>query len=160
MTTLVIGCGNPLRGDDAVGVNVVQRLQAHALPDGVRCVDAGTSGLEVVLLIQDADRVIFIDAAASDGTTPPQPGRIHERSPDDLTAGDSWPPGGVSMHAVRWDQALALAKAIGYASPAHIQCFLIEGGSFDHGSPLSREVETAAEQLVQRLLQELSSEVS
>ncbi|NBP80115.1 hydrogenase maturation protease [bacterium] len=62
MTTLVIGCGNPLRGDDAVGVNVVQRLQAHALPDGVRCVDAGTSGLEVVLLIQDADRVILVMA--------------------------------------------------------------------------------------------------
>lgn len=152
-TTLVIGCGNPLRGDDAVGIEVVQRLARCQLPPGVRCVDAGTSGLEIVLLMRDAKAVVLIDAAAPRELDRGQPGRVHELSWEQVlsTVAASGSATAVSIHAVRWDQALALSQALGSPQPTEFTCFLIEGGSFAHGAPLSSAVEAAAEQLVARL---------
>ncbi|MFM9196862.1 MAG: hydrogenase maturation protease, partial [Planctomycetia bacterium] len=45
--TLIIGCGNSLRGDDAAGPVLVRRLSARGLPEGVRCADGGTAGMVV-----------------------------------------------------------------------------------------------------------------
>jgi len=44
---LVIGCGNLLRGDDAVGPVLVRRLLDRGLPDGCEVADGGTSGMDV-----------------------------------------------------------------------------------------------------------------
>ena len=50
-TTLVLGLGNPLRGDDGVGVRVVQQLAKWCLPSDVEVVDGGTRGLGLVSLL-------------------------------------------------------------------------------------------------------------
>jgi len=60
---LVIGVGNTLRGDDGIGVAVARALAAEALPEGVRVIDGGTEGLNLLFQMEDADRVIIIDAA-------------------------------------------------------------------------------------------------
>jgi hydrogenase maturation protease len=69
----VIGVGNVLRGDDAVGVRVVEGLRTavdqdpHALPAGTRLVDGGTLGLDLLRSIRDARAVVFVDAARLGG---------------------------------------------------------------------------------------------
>ena len=41
---LVLGCGNPLIGDDGFGPAVIQQLEeAYAIPESVACIDVGTS---------------------------------------------------------------------------------------------------------------------
>lgn len=157
-TTLVIGCGNPLRGDDAVGIEVVQRLARCQLPPGVRCIDAGTSGIEVVLLMRNAEKLVLIDAAAPPELDRGQPGRLHQLSADEIlgSVAANASATAVSIHAVRWDQALALSQALSGPQPTELTCFLIEGGSFAHGAPLSSAVEAAAEQLVARLEHQLT----
>ena len=62
-SSLIIGLGNPLRGDDGVGVRVVQALAERALPAGVEVVDGGTQGLGLVSLLEGQKRVILVDAA-------------------------------------------------------------------------------------------------
>lgn len=154
-TTLVIGCGNPLRGDDAVGIEVVRRLAETRLPDWVRCLDAGTSGLEVVLAMREAGQVVLIDAAVGPHDSPSRPGTIHERSPEDLPKATADPGSGISTHALRWDQALALARALtGERHLSAIRCYLIEGDSFGYGEPLSPPVAAAAESLAASLAAE------
>lgn len=154
-TTLVIGCGNPLRGDDAVGIEVVRRLAENRLPDWVGCLDAGTSGLEVVLAMREVDQVVLIDAAVAADDSPSQPGTIHERSPEDLPKATAAAGSGVSTHALRWDQALALARALtGERHLPAIRCYLIEGDSFGYGEPLSPPVAAAAERLAAALAAE------
>jgi hydrogenase maturation protease len=66
----IIGCGNPTRSDDGVGVYVAQQLQAQ-LPAqaGVQVYDTGTNGMEVMFKARGARRLILIDAANS-GSTP------------------------------------------------------------------------------------------
>ena len=68
--TVVIGLGNPLMGDDGLGLVALERLRAeYAIPAEVELVDGGTWGMNLLPVIEDAGRVILIDAI--DVATPP-----------------------------------------------------------------------------------------
>lgn len=91
MKTLVLGLGNILMGDEGIGVYAVRDLEKHALPSNVECLDGGTGGFTLLEPLENADRIILIDAA-SDGnpigtvtrTTP----RFSRDYPPTLTAHD------------------------------------------------------------------------
>ena len=68
-TTLVLGLGNVIMGDEGVGVHVVRAIEKHQLPDNVECLDGGTGGFTLLGPLQSAARVILIDAA-NDGNPP------------------------------------------------------------------------------------------
>lgn len=53
-------------GDEGIGVYVVRELEKHAMPEGVECLDGGTGGFTLLEPLENADRIIIIDAA-SDG---------------------------------------------------------------------------------------------
>ena len=59
----IIGIGNPLRGDDGVGVVVAECLQQRNLPGGVEVLDGGLGGLTLIDYFEDVARVILVDAA-------------------------------------------------------------------------------------------------
>jgi hydrogenase maturation protease len=62
-TTAVIGLGNPLLGDDALGLVALERLSAeYELPDDVSLHDGGTWGMVLLPTIEDATNVLFLDA--------------------------------------------------------------------------------------------------
>lgn len=61
-STLVLGVGNVLLGDEGVGVHAVRRLEAEGLPEGVVAVDGGTGGFHLLSLLSEHDPVILIDA--------------------------------------------------------------------------------------------------
>jgi len=65
----VLGLGNVIMGDEGVGVHVVRALEKHALPAGVECLDGGTGGFILLEPLQNADRIILVDASA-DGNPP------------------------------------------------------------------------------------------
>jgi hydrogenase maturation protease len=62
-TTAVIGLGNPLLGDDALGLVALERLTSRfILPDEVSVHDGGTWGMSLLPTIEDATNVLFLDA--------------------------------------------------------------------------------------------------
>jgi hydrogenase maturation protease len=67
--TLVLGLGNVLLGDEGIGVYVVRALEKHTLPAGVECLDGGTGGFVLLGPLQEADRIVMIDAT-DDGNPP------------------------------------------------------------------------------------------
>ncbi len=68
--TVVIGLGNPLMGDDGLGLAALERLQDEwELPPEVELVDGGTWGMNLLPVIEDAERVLLIDAIDT-GATP------------------------------------------------------------------------------------------
>lgn len=91
LKTLVLGLGNVLMGDEGIGVYVVRELEKRTLPAGVECLDGGTGGFTLLEPLQDADRILIVDAA-NDGnpagtvsrTTP----RFARDYPPTLTAHD------------------------------------------------------------------------
>jgi hydrogenase maturation protease len=76
---LIAGVGNIFLGDDAFGVEVVQRLAERTLPDEVRVVDFGIRGLDLTYaLLDDHDAVILVDATPRGGT----PGTLYVIEPE------------------------------------------------------------------------------
>ena len=60
---LVIGLGNPLMGDDGLGLAALERLRSGpTLPESVELVDGGTWGLNLLHRIESAEQVLFLDA--------------------------------------------------------------------------------------------------
>jgi hydrogenase maturation protease len=88
---LILGIGNILMGDEGVGVRVVSELQKLNLPPGVECLDGGTGGFQLLGPMQDAGRVVLVDATA-DGSTLGTVHRVRPRFSKDyprtLTAHD------------------------------------------------------------------------
>ena len=66
---LVLGIGNTLLGDEGVGVHVVRKLMEHPAPEGVVYLDGGTGSLVLLEPMQDAGRILLVDATA-DGNPP------------------------------------------------------------------------------------------
>jgi hydrogenase maturation protease len=64
LRALVIGYGSPIRGDDAIGPMAADRLETEGLPDDVRVISRHILTADLVPDIADAQRVVFIDAAA------------------------------------------------------------------------------------------------
>ena len=49
-------------GDEGIGVRVVNALEGAALPQGVECLDGGTGSFLLLEPMQNAEKVILIDA--------------------------------------------------------------------------------------------------
>lgn len=89
--TLILGLGNVLMGDEGVGVHIVRVLAQQDLPANVECLDGGTGGFILLEPLQNADRIILIDAAADDnpqGTVTRTMPRFSKDYPPTLTAHD------------------------------------------------------------------------
>lgn len=64
-TVLVLGLGNTLLTDEAVGVRVAEHVaaQPEAAALGIRARDGGTMGLTLMVEMEDADAMVVIDSA-------------------------------------------------------------------------------------------------
>lgn len=71
----VIGLGNPLMGDDGIGLAALARLQGEwRIPADVEMVDGGTWGMQLLPTIESCRRLLFLDAINVGG----EPGRLVE----------------------------------------------------------------------------------
>jgi hydrogenase maturation protease len=60
----VIALGNPLMGDEGIGIRILERLRERSdLPEGVDLIDMGTGGLGIVHELAGRERAVFIDCA-------------------------------------------------------------------------------------------------
>lgn len=59
---LVMGVGNYLMGDEGIGVQVIQEMATHKLPDYIDILDGGTGGFLLLNCFEAYSTVIFIDA--------------------------------------------------------------------------------------------------
>jgi len=83
---LVLGCGNPLIGDDGFGPAVVQYLEEnHRVPDSVAVIDCGTSIrdilFDILLSPQKPRKLIIVDVTDTTGLSP---GEIREIDVDQI----------------------------------------------------------------------------
>ena len=78
-TILIAGIGNIFLGDDAFGVEVVQRLASRKMPSRVKVSDFGIRGFDLAYALLDgADLTILVDACPRGGT----PGTVYVIEPD------------------------------------------------------------------------------
>ena len=105
--TVVIGLGNPLMADDGLGLAALERLRAEwRVPPDVELVDGGTWGMSLLPTIEDAGRVLLLDAIR----TGDAPGTLHVMERDALPRYLSTK---LSPHQVDLRDVLALAELRG-----------------------------------------------
>ena len=64
MSTLVLGIGNTLLSDEGVGVHVIQALEAQfGEASDVTLLDGGTLSFTLAAAIEDAEKLIVVDAS-------------------------------------------------------------------------------------------------
>ncbi|HET9019700.1 MAG TPA: hydrogenase maturation protease [Acetobacteraceae bacterium] len=145
---LVIGIGNPDRGDDAVGL-LVARLLAEALPPDVAVTEAGGDALMLLERWRGADPVVLVDAAAPLS----MPGTIHRLDPVAAPLPREIALG--STHAFGVAEAVELARALGRL-PERMTIYAIEGASFAAGAVLTPVVAAAAREVAARITADLA----
>jgi len=79
MGKFVLGIGNILLKDEGVGCHVVHALEGIPLPE-VKIIDGGTCP-DVLQLLEDADKLVIVDAVKGGGT----PGQIYRFHLEDIT---------------------------------------------------------------------------
>ncbi len=147
MSTLVVGVGNPHRGDDAAGPAVADRL-ARAAPAGVTAVACRGGLLDALAEARTFDALIVVDAAAPAG----RPGRIHRVDACDLAAA----PPLRSTHASGVVEALGIAQTLGLL-PAKVTIYAIEAERFEDLEPPSGPVAAAVDDVVARIVREFTT---
>lgn len=148
---MVVGMGNPDRGDDGVGA-LVARSIAGRLPADVSIVVRSGDALSLIEDWAGFDALVCVDAAAPVGT----PGRIHriDLASDEL-AQEAQDISFASSHAFGVAEAIELARTLGLA-PRDMIVYAIEGVCFEGGAPIAPEVLAAAVDVAGRVVAEVS----
>lgn len=147
---LIIGCGNPLMGDDGAGNRVVEKLREFQLPEYVEIEDVGVGGLGIIELLLDRKKIIVVDAVR----TGAPPGTLHVLRRDELPSANFFM---ISPHDIGLLETLELTeKVFPERVTKNILVIGIEAGVVtEYTDIVSEEVRRAIDEAVQIVLQEL-----
>lgn len=143
----VIGLGNPLRGDDGIGIVLLHRLQAKKKPSWheIEFVDGGTGGLSLVHDLARFTHVLIIDAVDFQGV----PGEYHIFAATDFL-GSNKPPKSVSTHEPGLAEVLRLASEL-HSLPGIVKVFGVQPAEMTYRSGLSTAVTVQVDLLARSL---------
>lgn len=120
MKTLLLGLGNDLRGDDAVGLHVVDHIRSLNMPSKeVNIERTLASGIHLLSFFPEYERVCIVDSVQVEDA---QIGKLWKVSPEELKRCQ------FSMrvtHGIGIHSLLDIVKQIGYENPREVLLFLI-----------------------------------
>ncbi len=146
----IIGIGNVLTGDDAVGPTVVRVVEArYALPEGVQVIDAGTPGYDLTAFLVGLDAALLVDSVRARDAAPGEL-RVYDRA--ELVS--KRPVLAVSPHEPGVREALLNADFIGVTPPV-VRLVGVVPAATESGIGLSPAVQAAIPAAVARVAEEL-----
>lgn len=141
MKTLILGLGNELYGDDAVGIHVVRKLR-HDFEEtkeetqwleNVEFEECSLSGIALLDVIVGYDTLIIIDTIKK---SDPSTGKVHLLEEKDLRHIP-----GPSPHYVSIPQTLEIGKKLGLKVPKKIKIIAVEAKNiYNLGEGLTEEM--------------------
>ena len=148
---VVLGIGNVLMGDDALGPHVVKQLQAgYVLPDHVTVVEGGTPGVDLAAYLKGVETLVVVDTLRLDAP----PGTLHVLDKSALLA--SRPVQAMNLHEPGLREALLTMEFEG-GGPREVRLVGVVPSRVDGGIGLSRPVRDALPQVLARTLSELAA---
>ena len=145
--TIILGLGNPLRGDDAAGFHVAEHLLGQRASLDCKVVAAATAGLNLCEVLDGYRRAIIVDAYFDPGRTA---GSTFWLSLDDIA--DASPRfAGHDLHIV---DALKIGTRLGLQMPEEVRLLAIAvNGNTEWSENVSSEVQAGIEAAVEQLLE-------
>ncbi len=144
--TLVLGIGSPIMCDDAIGIRVLQEMEKRGV-QGVDLQEACTSGLDLIEIMLDYDRVIIVDAIIKSGHPP---GTVMVLDPEAF--GDTVH--GTNPHEANVATTLELGRTLQPERfPKEVRFVAVEANDvFTVSESMTPEVEAALESTVRTVL--------
>jgi hydrogenase maturation protease len=150
MSVAVVGLGNLILSDEGVGVHVVRRLdEAYSFPDDVVLIDGGTSAIDLLDQLVEAEHIIFIDAAQTGGP----PGSIVALQGARLPV---WFRERMSPHQIGLADLLATLSLMDH-TPESVTLIGIEPQSMELGTELTPQIDAAADEALVKVLEQLAA---
>jgi hydrogenase maturation protease len=146
MKTLLLGLGNPILKDDAVGLKVVRKLGKKMTEKDVHVEEASFANIEILETIGPYDRLIIVDSIK---TGRGRPGELYSLSLGDLqtTLHLSCP------HDINLATALELGKRLGMHVPGEIRIYAIE---VEDNQTFSETCTPSVEEAIPRIVEEIA----
>ena len=144
---VVVGVGNPYRGDDGVGLAVAERVRSSVAGDVV-VLECEQEPTRLVDAWEGADVAVVVDACAGGAA----PGTVHRFDVDEGPL-----PARVfrsSTHSFGVGDAVELARALGRL-PGRLVVYGVEGAEFGAGTALSAPVASALDGVAAAIVGEL-----
>jgi hydrogenase maturation protease len=143
MRTLVLGLGNPIVRDDALGLVVAEQVAQQV---DVDLHSGAIAGLALLDCVAGYDSVIMVDASNAGLDAP---GTVRRTDLSVPTTG----PAPRSRHDWTIPDVLVFGKQAGLALPSKIVVYTMEAGDMsDFGEGLSPQIEAAIPGMVRRIL--------
>jgi hydrogenase maturation protease len=148
--TLVLGLGNDILTDDAIGLRIVRELQSQCSSDhDLHFKATNEMGLVLLDLISGYDELVLIDSIQ---TTRAPPGTLHLFELADFAVGPLRSP-----HFLGVSETIAFGKALGIPMPARVRVYGIEvADPFTLGTRMTLELESALPSLTASIAKSLS----
>ena len=148
MRVIVLGVGNTLLSDEGIGVRAIEKLQLdYILPPEVVVIDGGTTGMEMLEDLSNADHLIIIDAVRS-GRAPAAIVRLADEQVPVFFKTK------LSPHQIGLSDVLATLAFIG-EQPGGVTVIGVEPVSLETGMALSPQVEARLPELMDLVVTEL-----
>lgn len=149
-TVLVLGIGNLVMSDDAVGVMVAQRLQQeYRFADNVEILDGGTLGLDLLPKLENITNLIMIDAVETGLKAGTCVRLCGQELPIALQTK-------VSPHQMGLKDLLAVSELMGHV-PKEMVLIGVQPGSIEMEVGLTEDVAVQLDTLVSNVLAELAN---
>lgn len=138
---MVLGLGNPLLGDDGVGIEALGELErGYLLPGDIDLLDGGTMGLLLLDRVEGYDRLLIADSVTWGGS----PGEIVRLDGEAVPAAFS---ASLSPHQTGANDLLAALTLLGRL-PEQLVVIGMAPGCLEPGIGLSEPVRRGLERMV------------
>ncbi len=143
---LVLGLGNAILSDDAVGLHVARALRRRLEPEeDIAAVEVEEMGLSLLDYIVGCRDLVIVDSIQT-GRVPP--GCLHEIDGDDNLTRRS-----ASPHFLGVGETIACGRLLGLAMPRRVRIFAVEvNDPFTLGESLTPPVAAALDSVADRVL--------
>jgi hydrogenase maturation protease len=146
MKTLILGLGNPILTDDAVGIRVAQELK-DGIPS-LEVIESSEAGIALLDHMIGCDRLIIIDSIR---TEKGKPGDLYKLELEDLKPVTALS----SSHGIDIATAFKLGRELGYKMPMHVSIYAVEiGDNTTFGEKCTEEVEEKIPFIVRQIVEE------
>lgn len=145
----VIGLGNELRGDDAIGPAIIRELAESNLPVALDLINAGADAFTLLEHLIGDSPVLIIDCARM-GKRPGVVLKYNIKDARFKTIENS-----VSLHGFGFNEVLAMAVKMGKVADCTV--IGVEPKTVEFGKELSDEVQASIPSIVQMVIEEAKS---
>ena len=146
MQTIILGLGNPILTDDAVGIKIAQKLKEEN--PKLEVIETSEAGIALLDLITGYDKLIIIDSIKNE---PGKPGELYKLGLEDLKPAKDF----LSSHGIGIATAFELGKGLGYKMPKFVSIYAVEmKDNTTFGERCTEEVEEKIPFIVKQIIDE------